>query len=90
MNRLLLVNKVQPGALGSEGRIHLYKPLPVDWNVSITAGNTGIFGRINCNDFVELICNSYGFVHGKAQNVDSIRATIPTTYLADFESGLTI
>lgn len=78
------------GAWGSEGRIHLYMPFPVAWNVRITAGNAGIYGRINCNDFVECICNSYGFVHGKFQNIDGIKNKIPANYLPDFELGLNL
>lgn len=78
------------GAWGSEGRIHLYNSLPVAWNVRITAGNASIYGRINCNDFVEHICNSYGFVHGKAQNVDAIRTFIPSDNLSDFDEGLNL
>lgn len=78
------------GAWGSEGRIHLYSPLPVAWNVRMTAGNTGIYRRINCNDFIECICNSFGFVHGNTQNIDAIRITIPAGYLSDFDNGLSL
>lgn len=78
------------GAWGSEGRIHLYQSLPVAWNVSVTAGNTGIYGRINCNDFVELICDSYGFVQGKTQNVAAILAKIPADYISDFNDGMNL
>lgn len=78
------------GAWGSEGRIQLYKPLPYEWDVNVTAGTGNIIGRINCNDFVEYICNTFGFAHGKAQDALAIRRTIPVNYINDFEAGLSL
>ena len=78
------------GAWGSEGRIqiHTYN-MPQIGHYALTAGNGGnVISRINCNEFVENLRTNHNFRHGKVQDVNSIRATIPDEFLNDFDSGL--
>lgn len=82
-------NNEEQGAWGSEGRIHFYtRRLPAMGTLNFTAGNGSTYKRINCNAFVEHIYKYHAFVQGKYQNIDAIRATIPTKYIACFERGL--
>lgn len=82
-------NNEDQGAWGSEGRICFYsKRLPSAVFLRYTAGNGSIYKRVNCNDFVEHLSRYHGFVQGKYQNIESIRRTIPSQYIACFEQGL--
>lgn len=78
------------GAWGSEGRIQIHTPnMPNIWNLRYTAGNGGnVLQRVNCNEFVAIICNNHGFVVGGVQNITLIRNLVPTLYQADFDRGL--
>jgi hypothetical protein len=81
------------GAWGPEGRLHFYvnPPTTLKANLHLTAGNTSILHRVNCNEFVENIINNHNFIEGSTtQNLVSIRATIPHKYIADFEDGLSL
>lgn len=80
----------EQGAWGSEGRIQLYKPLPHQWNVNVTAGTGNIIGRINCNEFIQHIRSNYGFVEWKVQDIVAIRVNIPKEYEPDFNNGLNL
>lgn len=76
------------GAWASEGRIQLFRPLPIQWNVKVTAGVGNIIGRINCNEFVEYIRSNYGFIEGSLQDIESIRGLIPENFISVFNSGI--
>ncbi|MCQ2337183.1 MAG: hypothetical protein MJ010_08420 [Paludibacteraceae bacterium] len=77
------------GAWGSEGRIHLYtNSHPFAATLPYSAGVGKIIKRVNCNEFVENLNQNHCFVMGASQNIDAIRATIPSLYLPDFERGL--
>lgn len=82
-------NKNQ-GAWENEGRIQIHTSnMPNIWNLRYTAGNGGnVFQRVNCNEFVENICNDHGFVVGNVQDIENIRNLIPTIFQADFDRGL--
>ena len=80
----------EQGAWASEGRIQLFKPLPIAWNVRITAGVGNIYGRINCNQFIECIRSQFGFIEGGKQDIPSIVSHIPKEYLENFNDGLAI
>lgn len=82
-------NNELSGAWGSEGRIHFYsRHIPRIGMLKYTVGTGSIIYRVNCNDFVEHLSKYHGFVQGKCQNISRIRATIPPSYLKDFELGL--
>lgn len=78
------------GAWASEGRIQLLKPLPRPWNVRVTAGVGNIYGRINCNQFIEYIRNQFGFIEGETQDTASIISRIPEEYHESFNEGMAI
>jgi hypothetical protein len=80
----------EQGAWASEGRIQLFKPLPKQWNVKVTAGVGNIYGRINCNQFIEYIRSQFGFVEGRTQDIPTIQSLIPKENLEDFNDGLAI
>lgn len=83
----------EQGAWGSEGRIHCYKNIdkfPEYFASAFTAGTGNIKHRINCNEYIECLTESYGFVFGIEQDVDSIVAKVPDEYIDDFERGLAI
>lgn len=83
-------NELQ-GAWGSEGRIHFYVVNPsIPGSFSFAAGNGRIQHRTNCNEFLNNLYQDYGFVNGTVQNLTTIRSNIPTTYLHDFNLGLTL
>ncbi|ENV3693413.1 TPA: hypothetical protein NKP43_002621 [Vibrio parahaemolyticus] len=79
------------GAWGPEYRIYVYEPLD---NASgalrnkASKGVGNVVARINCNEFILLLFEKYGFVMGDSQNITSIRASIPSGYLSDFERGV--
>ena len=82
-------NNEDQGAWGSEGRICFHtRRLPAVGCLRFTAGNGSIYKRVNCNDFIEHLSTHHGFVQGKYQNIESIRRTIPSQYIACFERGL--
>lgn len=84
-------NNEQQGAWASEGRIHFYISDPnIPGYFKLTAGTGKAIHRTNCNEFIEHIKSHHGFVIGKNQNIDSIRNTIPSAYISDFDFGLTI
>lgn len=81
----------EQGAWGKEGRIQCYKNIskfPNSLNRAFTAGTGSIIRRINCNEFIQHLRDSHGFILGKEQNLSSIKKTIPTKYQLDFERGL--
>lgn len=78
------------GAWGSEGRIQLFRSLPIQWNVRVTAGVGNMCGRINCNHFIQYIRSNYGYVEGGTQDVAVILGNIPDEYRGDFNDGLTL
>ena len=83
----------EQGAWGSEGRIHVSRnaaSFPGYFANAFTAGVGRVLHRINCNEFVEYIVNNHSFELGAVQNQANIRATIPPTYLADFDRGLAL
>ncbi len=80
----------EQGAWASEGRIQLFKQLPRPWNVRVTAGVGNIYGRINCNQFIEYIRHQFGFVEGGTQDIASIISHIPEEYLESFNEGMAI
>ena len=84
-------NELQ-GAWASESRIQFFvdPPIQIASNVSLTAGVGKIKYRVNCNDFLQEIINSHGFVNGRSQNLSLIRQTIPTAYMQDFNDGLSL
>ncbi len=77
------------GAWGSEGRILFYtNNHPYTATLPYSAGVGNIVNRVNCNEFIENLNQNHGFVIGASQNINVIRATIPSLYLPDFERGL--
>ncbi len=79
------------GAWGQEGRIEFFSKTPISLRVSLkhTKGRGGaMVSRVNCNDFVRNIANSHGFIYGKYQNIEKIRATVPLNFKKDFDHGL--
>lgn len=80
----------EQGAWGSEGRIQLYRPLPIQWNVRVTAGVGNMCGRINCNQFIQFIRTNYGYVEGGTQDIATILSNIPDEYKVDFNNGLNL
>jgi hypothetical protein len=83
----------EQGAWGPEGRIHfrIQQPPNLRVRLSHTAGRgNAILTRVNCNAFVEHIIAHHAFTSDGQQNQATIRATIPHSYLADFDRGLTI
>jgi len=82
-------NNEDQGAWGSEGRICFHtRRLPSAGCLRFTAGTGSIYKRVNCNDFVEHLSRHHRFVQGKFQDIESIRRTIPSQYIACFERGL--
>ncbi len=83
----------EQGAWGSEGRIHVSRNAAIFPNYfrnAFTAGTGGVLHRINCNEFVEYIVTNHSFQLGRVQSLTDIRATIPSTYLPDFDRGLAL
>lgn len=78
------------GAWASEGRIQLFRPLPIQWNVRVTAGVGNIYGRINCNQFIEYVRSQFGFTEGRPQDINAIISHIPDENLEDFNNGLAL
>lgn len=80
----------EQGAWASEGRIHIFSPMPYPFQLQQTAGVGKIQSRVNCNEFVENIRSDHNFTMGDTQNIPNIRTTIPEQYIADFEEGLAL
>ena len=81
------------GAWGSEGRIHCYSELnkfPAALVERFSKGNGRILKRVNCNEFVKELFNTYQFKLGDSQDIQSIQAAIPSDYHKDFKLGLAI
>lgn len=78
------------GAWTKEGRILFFVAQPAALRAKLlnTAGNGNINSRINCNEFILNIRANHSFVLGEAQNIPSIKATVPQQYIADFDAGL--
>lgn len=91
---LALEHNEKQGAWAQEKRIHIHKhnfTNNICKKLSLTAGNgSNIAYRINCNDFVENICNDHGFVYGYHQNINEIFKTIPDQFIQDFQEGLNL
>ena len=85
-------NNEDQGAWGSEGRIMIYtRTLPINiGSFSLTRGTGNALHRVNCNAFVEMLNEDYGFVMGKYQNPSLIRSRIPSSYQVDFDEGLSL
>lgn len=78
----------EQGAWGDEGRIHFYNAgHPLSRNFKHTKGVGNVQSRVNCNEYVKHLCENHSFVQGREQNVDLIKATIPSSNLTDFEAG---
>lgn len=71
------------GAWGSEGRIHCLIPQERFSDFfKFTAGRgTGVYARINCNDYVGCLVEDHKFkVKGARQDVETIMSTVPEMY----------
>ncbi|HHG3487642.1 TPA: hypothetical protein ACPVZC_003802 [Vibrio parahaemolyticus] len=81
------------GAWGPEYRVYSYEPLKNATTALVNKASKGVGNvevRINCNEFICLLFDRYGFVMGDTQNTSSIRATIPSMYLSDFDKGVVL
>ena len=84
-------NNEQQGAWGSEGRIHFYTNTPpISGYFRHTKGTGNIISRVNCNEFLSNLYKNHKFINGNTQNINTIRSTIPTEYINDFNMGLTL
>jgi len=85
---LIYENNENQGAWG-EGRIHFYIKNPqITGYFRHTKGTGNVISRVNCNEFLANLYQNHNFVNGNIQNIDAIRATIPTEYVSDFNYGL--
>ena len=77
------------GAWGSEGRIHCLVPQhSFPQNFMFTAGRSGVYARINCNDYVEALINYHNFSYnGNPNNILNILSTVPEQYKDTFMNG---
>lgn len=82
----------EQGAWAPEGRIQFYEKPPAALGASLhhTTGSGNIVSRVNCNEFVEHIALHHHFVSNGTQNEASIRTSIPTAHLNDFDRGLAL
>ncbi len=88
---LVFEHNEQQGAWGSEGRIQIHtSDFLTKWaDIPTTAGNGGnVLRRINCNEFIKEIISNHAFIEGMTQDIASIRATIPSAFVDDFNNGL--
>ena len=81
----------EQGAWGSESRIHCYGeknifPLPL--RNAATSGTGSIDFRVNCNEYVSILINDFGFHEGVDQDAAQIESNVPQKYRKDFERGL--
>lgn len=77
------------GAWGSEGRIHFYVSNPsIPGFFKFTAGRGKVVNRTNCNEFIENIVTNHNFIMGGIQNIATIRTTVPTQFINNFNNGL--
>lgn len=84
----------EQGAWAPEIRMNCYKNLhkftpPLRRKFTKGRGKK-ILHRINCNEFIEDLVANHGFNYGAVQNMASIRATIPSAYLLDFDRGFNL
>lgn len=84
-------NNQNQGAWGPEIRMNCYKSLqkftpPLRRKFTKGRGKK-VLHRINCNEFIEDLIANHAFSYGDIQNMNSIRATIPSAYLSDFDRG---
>ena len=99
-NSIVIEQNEEQGAWGKEGRVQCKadsfshtKAL----ETIVSKGNASIAKRYNCNDYVKNLVDSHEFtkisVPGKTtiriepKNIETIKATVPTSYLSDFEEG---
>ena len=88
---LHLEHNEEQGAWGSEGRIHCYSDLPLFRPYfKITAGRGDVLGRINCNEYVEELAETYNFSLGRQQDATLIESSVPVQYKADFRRGMAV
>ena len=82
----------EQGAWGQEGRIQFYVAQPATLAAKLlhTAGTGNITSRVNCNTFIEHIASHHHFVSNGPQNKVVVRSSLPPSYLADFDRGLTL
>jgi hypothetical protein len=81
----------EQGAWGSEGRIHFYVQNPlIPGTFSFTAGNGNVISRVNCNEFVDNLRRDHMFEIGKNQDITKVINTIPNSFIADFNYGLSL
>jgi hypothetical protein len=89
--KLVWEHNEQQGAWGSEGRIQFFVPVvPIASSLDLTSGVGNVTYRLNCNEFVEHISTNHNFIMGNTQNLTSIRSTVPTQYIPDFDRGLNL
>jgi len=90
--RIVWEDNDHQGAWGKEGRIEflISPPVGLRANLEHTAGTGNIQSRVNCNEFVENLVTKQGFVFGPKQDHLKIVATIPNSYLAEFNVGLNL
>ena len=78
------------GAWAKEGRILFFIPQPTALRATLlhTAGVGKILSRVNCNEFIINIRENHDFVLGESQDIPRVRATVPTHFQPNFDSGL--
>ena len=56
---------------------------------TLAGGDSGNIGfRVNCNEYVLILINDFGFQVGQKQDVAQIKSNVPPKYRKDFERGL--
>ncbi|ODB36212.1 hypothetical protein BB427_15880 [Pseudoalteromonas sp. BMB] len=88
--KLVWENNQNQGAWGHECRIQIFERLAKFENLysgRVSAGVGKILGRINCNQYLEYLTSHHCFSFQSEPDYQSVKATVPTAYQQDFESG---
>jgi hypothetical protein len=78
----------EQGAYSYEVRARIKIDNPnIPGNFKLTTGTGNVKYRVNCNPYFEEITTNHGFELDTTQDIEKIKATIPSKYLDDFEKG---
>ena len=86
---LIITSENYDNKWGVELRLNFHDVtnIPSSLRNALSAGNSTYRARLNCNDFVRALVNTYNFQPGSTQNSAAIRSTVPPISLADFDRG---
>lgn len=74
---------------GIEGRIWINNSsnAPISLRNAFSAGTLTVDHRLNCNEYIHYLHDTFGIINGRNQDLDYVESIIPLQYLEPYNEG---